>query len=225
MENLPQYIGLVFGITTFLTILIFYKAANNSKLSLLILFTWMVIQGLMAYSGFYAVADTFPPRFSLFIVPPLFMILVLFNTQKGKSFLDGLNPKILTILHIVRIPVEIILYMLFVNKTIPELMTFEGRNFDILAGITAPFIFYFGFVKNKINKNLLLTWNFICLALLINIVVNAILSAPTPFQQFAFDQPNIAIFHFPYIWLPCCIVPLVFLSHFGTIRHLLKIKS
>ncbi|TAH22438.1 MAG: hypothetical protein EAZ08_00730 [Cytophagales bacterium] len=46
--------------------------------------------------------------------------------------------KNLIYLNIVRIPVEIILFWLFVNKAIPELMTFEGRNLDIIAGITAP---------------------------------------------------------------------------------------
>jgi hypothetical protein len=100
-------------------------------------------------------------------------------------------------------------------------MTFEGRNFDIISGITAPFIYYFGFIKNKIPQTVLLAWNFICLALLINIVMNAVLSAPFTFQQFAFDQPNIAIFYFPFVWLPCCVVPIVLFSHLATIRQLL----
>jgi len=33
-------------------------------------------------------------------------------------------------------------------------------------------------------------WNFVCLGLLLNIVINALLSLPSAFQQFAFDQPN-----------------------------------
>lgn len=92
-------------------------------------------------------------------------------------------------------------------------MTFEGRNFDILSGLTAPIIFYFGFVTKQLDRKVILIWNFICLALLINIVVVAILSAPFPFQQFAFDQPNIAVLYFPFNWLPSCVVPLVLLSH------------
>ena len=40
------------------------------------------------------------------------------------------------------------------------------------------------------------------LALLVNIVGNAILSAPFQFPQFAFDQPNHAVLYFPFIWLP-----------------------
>jgi hypothetical protein len=68
----------------------------------------------------------------------------------------------------------------------------------------------------------LLLWNFICLGLLINIVVNAVLSAPSVFQQFAFGQPNTAILYFPFVWLPCCVVPLVLLAHLTSIRKLLS---
>ena len=64
-------------------------------------------------------------------------------------------------------------------------------------------------------------WNFISLGLLLNIIFIAILSAKTPLQQFAFDQPNIAIGHFPFNWLPSIIVPIVLLSHLATIRQLI----
>jgi hypothetical protein len=100
-------------------------------------------------------------------------------------------------------------------------MTFEGRNFDILSGLSAPVVYYFAFIRKQMNGKLLLIWNFICLSLLINIVFNAILSAPFTFQKFAFDQPNIAILYFPYIFLPGCIVPLVLLSHLASIRQLI----
>jgi hypothetical protein len=88
-------------------------------------------------------------------------------------------------------------------------MTFEGGNLDILSGLSAPLIAYYAVKKPKI----LLAWNFICLALLINIVARALLSAPFPFQQFAFDQPNIAILQFPVIWLPTFIVLTVLFGH------------
>ena len=53
-------------------------------------------------------------------------------------------------------------------------------------------------------------------------VANAVLSAPFAFQKFGFDQPNIAILYFPFIWLPCCIVPIVLFSHLVTIRQIIK---
>ncbi|MEO8588376.1 MAG: hypothetical protein ABI432_03330 [Flavobacteriales bacterium] len=66
-----------------------------------------------------------------------------------------------------------------------------------------------------------MAWNIACIGLLVNIVARAVLSAPFPFQQLAFDQPNIAVLYFPFVWLPCCVVPLVLLAHLATLRKLL----
>lgn len=225
MKDLPAYISIVFALTTMLTVGLFYKATTNSKATLLILLTWLTLQTIVGLSGFYTVTDTFPPRFLLLVFPPLLLIIGLFATAKGRQYIDRLDTKTLTILHTIRIPVEIVLYWLFIHKAVPELMTFEGRNFDILSGLTAPVIFYFGFIIKKLDSKVILIWNFICLGLLINIVANAILSAPFPFQKFAFDQPNIAVLYFPFILLPCCVVPLVLFSHLVTIRQLLLTKN
>jgi hypothetical protein len=224
MEGIPFYVSLIFMLTTFLTVFIFYRAASRSKITLLVLLVLLALQMITGLSGFYTVTNTIPPRFMLLPVPPLLFILILFLTAKGRQYIDGLDKKFMTLLHIIRVPIEITLFLLFIHKTVPQLMTFEGRNFDILAGLTAPFIYYFGFVKNKIPGKLLLAWNFICLGLLLNIVINAILSAPFPFQQFGFEQPDVALLYFPYVWLPGCVVPLVLLSHLVTIRYLLKEK-
>lgn len=218
MEKLPIYISLVFILTTLLTLWLFYKAANQSKITLIVLLIWLALQTFIGLSGFYTVTDTLPPRFLLLVLPPMLFIITLFTTSKGRQYLNGIDLKTLTLLHSIRIPVELVLYWLFLNKAVPELMTFEGRNFDILSGLSAPFIYYFGFIKKQLKPNLILIWNFICLALLINIVANAVLSAPFPFQQFAFEQPNIAVLYFPFNLLPSFVVPIVLLSHLAVIR-------
>ncbi len=222
MLNLPVYVNAAFIVTTLLTVWLFFKAANRSTITILILSTWLAVQTILALTGFYTVTGAVPPRFILVLFPPIFLIVILFVSRRGKQYIAGIDVKALTLLHIVRIPVELILYGLCIYKAVPQLMTFEGRNFDILSGLSAPFIYYFGFIKKQLGRKVMLLWNFICLGLLINIVVSAILSAPFPFQQFAFNQPNIAILYFPFIWLPCCIVPLVLLAHLAAIRQLIK---
>ncbi len=222
MENLPVYISILFVLTTCVTVYLFYKATNNSLPTLITLLVWLIVQAVVSLGGFYTFTNSISPRFLLLALPPLLLIAILFYTNSGREYIDQLNFKILTLLHLVRIPVEIVLYFLFLNNAVPQLMTFEGRNYDILSGLTAPLIFYFGFIKMTISRKVILLWNFICLLLLINIVVNAILSAPSPFQKFALTQPNIANLYFPFTWLPCCIVPLVLFSHLATIRHLFK---
>lgn len=224
MDTLPLYISLVFGITLLTAIVLFYKASYSSKIVLAVLFFWIIAQSIISYFGFYKLENTIPPRFALLLFPPLTMIVILFITKKGKAFIDGLNIKILTLLHVIRIPVELVLLWLFMHKAVPELMTFEGRNFDILSGISAPIVYYFTFVKKKIKYKFLLIWNFICLALVLNIAINAVLSLPTKFQQFAFDQPNVALLQFPFTLLPAVLVPIVVFSHLVSIRQLLHYK-
>lgn len=225
IPNLPMYVNVIFITTTLLSIFLFYKATNRSNTTVIILLVWIIIQAILGLSGFYIITNTFPPRFALLALPAVLLIAGLFMTVKGRVYIDSLDTKALTFLHIIRIPVELCLYWLFVHKSIPQLMTFEGRNFDIIAGFTAPLVLYFGYIKNKLSKAVLLLWNFVCLGLLLNIVINAILSAPSAFQQFAFEQPNTAIFYFPFVWLPCCVVPLVLLAHLVCIRKLLSPKN
>ena len=222
IDNLPLYIGVIFGLTTICAVLLFWKAAHTSRIVILSLVIWLIIQSKISLSLFYTKTNGGPPRFILALGPPLLVIIYLFLTKSGRRFIDSLDLKWLTLLHTIRIPVELVLYWLFVYKAVPQLMTFEGRNFDVISGITALIAYYLVFVKKTFGKRFLLLWNLVCLALLINIVVNAILSFPFPFQQFAFDQPNVGLLYFPFIWLPSCIVPIVLFSHLAAIRRLLR---
>jgi hypothetical protein len=222
MNQIPIYVSIVFILTTLLTVFLFYKASNRNRKFLWIIMVWLIIQSAIAITGFFIVTKTLPPRFILLIALPFASILVIFSSSKGKTFIDDFDLGKLALLHTIRIPIEIVLFWLFLNKAVPQLMTFEGRNFDLISGITSPLVYYFGFVKKKLGVKPMLAWNFICLLILLFTVSNAILSAPFTFQKFAFDQPTIAVFYFPFVWLPGIVVPLVVFSHLISIRLLLK---
>ncbi len=93
MDSLPTYVSLIFGLTTILTVFIFYKATNNSKTTLIILLTWLVLQTVIGLSGFYTVTNTLPPRFILLVLPPLLFITGLFATIKGRIYIDNFKHK------------------------------------------------------------------------------------------------------------------------------------
>jgi hypothetical protein len=224
MERLPIYIQGGFVLTTFFTVVLLVKACGPATRVVVVLIVWLLLQAILSLSGFY-LADAAQPRFLAMVAPPMGLILTLFMVPQAKEFLDRVDQRYLTLLHMVRIPVELVLFGLYMHNAIPELMTFEGRNFDIVSGLTAPFVFYFGYVHVKISKRTVLWWNIGCLVLLLNIVVHAMLSAPSPFQQLAFQQPNIAIFYFPFNWLPSFVVPVVLFSHLVCIRQLMKKQS
>lgn len=222
MEHLPHYIGIVFIITTIITLWLLYRAAHYSKIVIVISLLWLAVQAVISLTGFYTVTTGVPPRFMLLLMPPTIFIILFFLIKKGRVMIDSFDVKTLTLLHIVRIPVELTLYGLYLHKVIPEVMTFEGRNFDILCGLSAPFVYYFGYIKNILSQKVLIAWNVICLLLLANIVVTAVLSGPFAFQQFAFNQPNFALLYFPFVWLPGYVVSIVLFAHLISLRQLMK---
>ena len=223
ITGLPSYLILIFLAAVVLTYQLFISAVKEKKIPTLIMLLWTTLVAVLAYAGVFTDVSGTPPLFILAVAPPLLFIFYLFSSKKGITFIESLDIRKLTLLHIVRIPVELSLYWLAVHKAVPELMTFEGRNFDILAGLTAPVIYFMGFTGQQVkSRTLLLIWNLIALGLLFNIVMNAVLSAPFAFQQYAFNQPNVAVLFFPFIWLPSFIVMVVLLSHLAALRQLLK---
>ena len=224
--SIPNYIQFSFILIILASSIWFYfsllEAGPRNKVQRfgLILLVWIGIQSSLTIAGFYSEDPTvLPPRFLLLVIPPFFLMIGVFISPKGRSFLDRLNIWHLTLLHLIRVPVEIVLYWLFLEKAIPEAMTFEGRNFDIIAGITAPFVVHF-WISKGIKRTPLIIWNLVCLGLLLNILITAVLSIPLPFQQFGLDQPNLAVFYFPMSLLPGLVVPMVFFSHLATLRIL-----
>lgn len=226
-EATPIWLDSVFVATTFLALGMLYLAIRRISRSrawwaLGSSVAWLAILALLAYHHFFQQFDARPPHFMLAIGPPLLLLIGLLTTHKGRIWVNLLPLSTLTRLHLVRIPVELTLFGLYVYHQIPRLMTFEGRNYDILAGLTAPIIAYYAFNQKRLSARWLLLWNILALGLVLNIVGHAILSAPFQFQQLAFDQPNVGILKAPYIWLPGFIVPAVLFSHAVVILRLVK---
>jgi len=136
---------IIFLITTAITMGLFYVATNRSRFSLILVLLWLGLQTILSLSGFFTITHTIPPRILLFVLPPVIIISILFGSVRGRHFIDQLNPAALCLIFIIRIPVELVLYGLFLNKQVPLGMTFAGGNYDIFSGLTAPFIYYYGF--------------------------------------------------------------------------------
>jgi hypothetical protein len=98
-------------------------------------------------------------------------------------------------------------------------MTFEGRNFDVLSGLTAPVIAWL-VVRNKTSKTGLVAWNLICLAILINIIAIAILSTPSPIRVFMNEPANTIVTIFPVSLLPGFLAPFAFALHVFSLKQL-----
>lgn len=223
--NTPVSLDLFFLATVLLTLFWIYKATLSNRKFLGILSGYLIFQSILGISGFYTNTQIIPPRMIFLIGPAVIGISLVFISKKGRDSLMRLNDSSLLLLHTVRIPVELSLYGLFVYKNIPELMTFEGINYDIFSGLSAPLIWWVSQRKTKTSSLIVFIWNIACLILLGIVVFHGILSVPTPFQQFSFEQPNIGMLYFPYLLLPGCVVPLVLFSHLVLLRkYLIQVR-
>ena len=151
IPNLPNWTNLLFVLTTIVAIAFFYYSNGKPKKLGVFVLIWATFQSTLAYNGFYENPKETPQRFLLVVLPMILLMVYGLTSKYRHELLKIRNTKISTFLHVVRIPVEIILLHLFLNKMLPELATFEGRNFDILAGITAPIIGLL-YLKNKRSR-------------------------------------------------------------------------
>jgi hypothetical protein len=231
IDGIPIYLPATFLLTTLITIGILFRSMRSIRpvgiagyLLVFVLPFWMVVTAILASGGFYRKFEVLPPRvFTFAVLPALFLIAIYFLLFR-KSFVERLSLTELTLLHVIRIPVEMVLLWLFQNGSIPEVMTFEGRNYDILSGLTAPLAYWFGFDDKGPKRGFLIAWNLLALGLLANIVITAVFSFPSPMQRFGFEQPNVGVTYFPFIWLPAIVVPIVLFAHLASLWKLLGRK-
>ncbi len=209
----------VFVCITLLFLLFFYTGTGWDKRVFQISVLWILVLCLISFSGFLQNTN--------FVIQPFFVVLI-GNIILAVLFLNILkhfsgSVYFLVGLHSLRIPVEIVLYFLFIEGLIPKEMTFYGWNYDIVFGLSALVLLSsVYFFKAKPSKGFLFIWNISGIIFLGHIVTIAILSAPLPIQQLAFEQPNTAVLHFPYILLPGFIVPVVFVTHFMALKQLIR---
>ena len=127
------------------------------------------------------------------LIIPMVTILIITFSKTTKELLPFIPAKSIVGLQVFRVFVEILLWLLFIQNIAPVQMSFEGRNFDVLTGLSAPFVAYIW----SNNRTALFIWNILGLALLANILTIAIPSLPTPFRVFMNEPANTIVTHFP----------------------------
>ncbi|MFY0607054.1 MAG: hypothetical protein JXR10_10080 [Cyclobacteriaceae bacterium] len=235
MIEIPVYVSAVFiacVIAAFGFLYYAVKVAAGRKnrsiaplVALIGMLSWIALHSALSLNGFFADYEALPPRLFLFVGLCLLIIIGLFATNRSRDFLARMPITTLTYVHLIRVPVEIVLWWLFLSEMVPETLTFAGMNYDILSGITAPFAGIFLVEKKRRNRLGAIIWNILALGLLITIVGMAISATPlftSPAQGVIL---NLAIFEFPFTLLPLFVVPVVLFSHLISLYQLLFVKE
>lgn len=201
--------------------------AERSRSALVILgvlIGWLGIPGALA-------AGRLLDRYTPLPAPALIMVAVvtiatvaLAFSPLGARVAAGVPLAALVGYQVFRVPVELLLHRLNTEGVIPIQMTYAGRNWDIISGITAAAL-ALGLRSGLRAPRLVFAWNLLGLGLLVNIVAVAVLSTPVPFRQFMNEPANLLPSRFPYVWLPTFLVQAALFGHLLVFRALRSTKT
>ena len=172
---------------------------------------WMVATWIAASSGVLRQWDATPPPLAFVVLGVAAIAAVIAFSSYGDRLTMGLPVAVLIAIQGFRLPLEMAMHEMYERGVMPVQMSYSGRNFDILTGISA-FVVAWLVARGIGGRWLVIVWNLLGLALLVNIVTIAILSTPL-FRYFGEDRLNVWVTYPPFVWLPAVMVLAALAGH------------
>ena len=179
---------------------------------------WMTAAWRAGESGVLRMWNATPPPFALLVVGILGLTVALACTKYGRRLALGLPLWALVGIQGFRLPLELAMHAMYERGVMPEQMSYSGRNFDIITGITALVVAWLVF-SGRVGRRVVLTWNILGLLLVLNVVTVGILSTPR-FRLFGDDRLNVFVTYPPFVWLPAVMVLAALAGHLIVFRAL-----
>lgn len=181
---------------------------------------YLVIPGLLAWRGAIGRYDPLPAPALLLLLALTLLTVGILLSPVGVRLASGLALGAVVAFQAFRVPVELLLHRMYTDGTVPVQMTYTGRNFDVVTGVSGLVLGFWLLSGRSVPRGVIRAWNILGLALLANIVSIAVLSTPVPFRRFLESPPHTLPSTFPYIWLPSFLVQVALGSHLLVFRQL-----
>jgi hypothetical protein len=194
------------------------KATAMTARVLLALAVWLLLTAVLAKTGSLSAWDARPPHFPFVPLLALVAIVAIHRSTLFARILAVTPPHWLVAMQTFRIGVELAFWGLFVAGGAPSQVTFEGRNFDVLVGLTAPFV-AFAIARVKLGPRAVIAWNVLGLAILGNTIFTTITSLPGPAHLDWSGGTFTAFGDWPFVWIPAFLAPLAIFLHTASIRQ------
>jgi hypothetical protein len=182
---------------------------------------WMALTWAAAATGFLQQWQRTPPPFLFVIAGVIVLSLILAFGGVGTRIAQHMPLWSLVAIQGFRLPLELAMHALVARGIMPVQMSYSGRNFDIVTGITAIVVAVL--VKNGYaGRTLVGLWNVLGLVLLVNVVSVAIASMPL---LRLFGDANVVTFvtYPPFVWLPAVMVLAALAGHLVIFRALRRL--
>lgn len=198
------------------------EAARGGVLVALAGAAWLTLGATAAARGVLRF-DATPPTMLVAMIVTAALTIWLARSALGARLAAGIPLAVLVGYQGFRVAVEMLLHRAYSEGLMPIQMSYAGRNFDIVSGITALVLGIY-LATGRGSERLVGAWNWLGLALLANIMTIAILSAPVPFRTFHNAPANVWVTRAPWVWLPLLMVPMALLGHLLVFRRLKMIR-
>ena len=178
---------------------------------------WMALTWAVAATGLLGRWDATPPPFAILVLLTVLLAIRLSSGRYGARLAMGLPIWTLVAVQSFRLPLETAMHALVERGIMPPQMSYSGRNFDIVTGITALIVAIVA--RHRQARALVAVWNVMGLALLLNVVGVAIVSTPR-LQWFGSDRTSAFVTYPPFVWLPAIMVLAALAGHLLIFRAL-----
>jgi hypothetical protein len=182
---------------------------------------WMALTATAAARGWLRFDS--PPTMLLVFAAVFAIALGIARSRVGLKLVTGLPLEALVGFQGFRVLVELLLHRAYREGLMPVQMSYSGRNFDIVTGLTAIALGVW-LASGRRSLRLVALWNVMGVGLLLNVLIVALLSAPTPFRVFMNEPSNIWVTQAPWIWLPAVMVLCAVMGHGLVFRYLLHAR-
>jgi len=193
-------------------------ASGRGRAFLILMALWVVAVIGDAASGHLGQWSRRPPPFAILLAFIIVLGVLISRSEFGDRLARGIPLAYLVGIQAFRLPLELIMHRAYTEGVMPVQMSYSGRNFDIVTGITALVLGVL-MTRTSVPRGLVLAWNWIGLALLVNIVGVAVASTPL-FHYFGPDRLNTFVASPPYVLLPAVMVLTAWAGHLVIFRAL-----
>jgi hypothetical protein len=181
---------------------------------------WMALTVMVAATGVLRGWDRNPPPLMFLIAAILALAVSLAFSSLGGQLTAAIPLWVLVAVQAFRLPLELAMHAMSQRGVMPSVMSYTGRNFDIVTGASA--ILVAALAAFGIGGRLVVwVWNVMGFGLLLNIIGVALLATPR-FRYFGDSQLNIWITYPPFVWLPAVMVLAALAGHLLIFRALLR---
>ena len=190
------------------------------RISTAVLIGWFGTAFALGFLEVYrAVSDRIPTIPYGILVPIVIGGLLIVRSSTMARVLDAVPQHWLIGVQLYR-ALGAIFLVLYGTGKLPGLFAWPAGLGDVLVGVLAPVVAVAYARGPDKNEDLVSAWNIFGIVDLIVAVASGFSTSPSPFQLFAFDQPNQLVSTFPLVLIPTFLVPVSVLLHIASMTKL-----